>query len=59
MNKVVTFLNEVKAEIRKITWPAKNDLIGTTIVVCFLTLVFAVLLSGMDVVFGFFIKKIL
>ncbi len=59
MNKVLIFLNEVKSEIRKITWPVKDDLMGTIIVVCFLTLVFACLLGGMDVVFGFLIKKIL
>ncbi len=57
MNKVLSFLNEVKAELRKITWPGRDELIGTTIVVCFLTMVFAAILGSMDVVFGLFIKK--
>jgi len=59
MNKVLTFLNEVKAEIRKITWPGRDDVVGTVIIVCFLTLVFAAILGGMDAGFGFIIKKII
>ena len=59
MNKVFNFLTEVKAEIRKITWPGREDLIGTTIVVCFLTIVLASLLGGMDAAFGFLIKKLI
>ena len=59
MNKVLAFLNEVKAEIFKITWPGKDDLIGTIIIVCFLTIVLAGILSGMDVTFGYLIKKLL
>jgi preprotein translocase subunit SecE len=57
MNKILTFLNEVKAEIRKITWPGRDDLIGTTIIVCLLTVVFAAILGGMDVVFGLLIRR--
>ncbi|MBD3231087.1 preprotein translocase subunit SecE [Candidatus Dependentiae bacterium] len=53
------FLNEVKAEIFKITWPSREDVVGTVIIVCFFTLVMAAILGGMDVVFGLIIKKIL
>jgi len=59
MNKILTFLNEVKAEIRKITWPSREDLIGTVIVVCFLTIVFAILLGAMDFGFGALIKRLI
>ena len=59
MNKVLTFLSEVKAEIHKITWPGKSDLMGTVIIVCFLTLVFAAILGGMDSFFFYVMKKIL
>jgi len=59
MNKVLAFLNEVKAEIHKITWPSKDELIGATIIVCFLTIVFAILLGGMDAVISMFIKKLI
>ena len=58
MNKVMKFINEVRAEIRKITWPTKDELIGTTIVVCFLVVIFAFILGGMDAVSSFVIRKI-
>ena len=59
MNKILAFLNEVKAEIRKITWPNRDDLIGTVIIVCLLAIVFAMLLGAMDVGFGAFIKRLI
>lgn len=59
LKKIQIFLNEVKAEIRKITWPSREDLIGTVIIVCFLTAVFAVLLGAMDLGFSALIKKLI
>jgi preprotein translocase subunit SecE len=59
MNKVMTFVNEVKAEIKKVTWPGKDELIGTTIVVCILVVVFAFILGAMDGVSSFLIRKII
>lgn len=59
MSKILSFLSEVRAEIYKITWPARDNLIGTLIIVVILTLVFAVLLGGMDAGFGLLIKKII
>lgn len=59
MIKILTFLNEVKAEIRKVTWPSREDLIGTVIVVCFLTIVFAALLGAMDLGFSALVKKLI
>ena len=59
LRSALIFLNEVKAEIFKITWPSRDDIIGTVIIVCFLTLVFAALLGGMDFAFGLLIRKIL
>ncbi len=59
MNKILTFLNEVKAEIRKITWPSRDDLIGTVIIVCILTITFAALLGAMDAGFGALIKRLI
>lgn len=59
MNKALAFLNEVKAEIFKITWPSKDELIGATIIVCFLTIVFAIILGSMDAVIGMLIRKLI
>ncbi len=32
-NKITNFLREVKVELGKVTWPTKNELIASTIVV--------------------------
>jgi preprotein translocase subunit SecE len=32
-NKVVGFFNDIKLEMSKVSWPTKNELIGSTIVV--------------------------
>jgi preprotein translocase subunit SecE len=59
MNKVMAFVNEVRAEIKKVTWPTKDELIGTTIVVCILVVVFAFILGAMDGFSSFLIRKII
>jgi preprotein translocase subunit SecE len=56
MNKIVAFLQEVKAELTKVTWPRREDLVGAVVVVCFLSLVFAFLLGLMDSVIGIVIR---
>ncbi|KKQ33526.1 MAG: Preprotein translocase, SecE subunit [candidate division TM6 bacterium GW2011_GWF2_37_49] len=58
MNKMVTFVSEVKAEIKKITWPTKDELIGTTIIVCIIVLVFALILGFMDAMFSALLKRL-
>jgi preprotein translocase subunit SecE len=56
MNKVVAFISEVKSELKKVSWPGKDELVGATIIVCILTLVFASILGSMDSVFSYIIK---
>jgi preprotein translocase subunit SecE len=57
MNKVVAFISEVKSELKKVSWPGKDELVGATIIVCILTLVFASILGSMDSVFSYIIKR--
>ncbi len=59
MIKILDFFSEVKAEIYKITWPGREELIGTIIIVCLFTLAFAVILGGMDAGFSTLLKKII
>jgi len=42
---------DVLSEMRKVTWPNRNEVVGTTVVVIVATVVFAVYLWGCDVVF--------
>jgi preprotein translocase subunit SecE len=46
--KVVNYLKETQAEIRQVTWPSKNELIGSTIVVIFVTIILAAFIYIVD-----------
>ncbi len=59
MSKIVAFFNEVKNELKKVSWPNREDLIGSAIVVCILVFVFAIILGGMDAIFSLVIKRLI
>ena len=59
MGKVIIFINEVKGELRKVSWPSREDLVGTAIVVCSIVAIFAVILGGMDALFSSIVKKLI
>jgi len=42
---------DVVGEMKKVTWPNRNEVLSTTIVVLVATIIFAVYLWGCDVVF--------
>jgi len=42
---------DVLSEMKKVTWPSRNEVVGTTVVVLVATVVFAVYLWGCDVIF--------
>ena len=45
------FFRETSSEMKKVTWPTRPEVLGTTMVVIVATLVFAVYLWGCDVIF--------
>jgi preprotein translocase subunit SecE len=47
-----SFLSEVKAELKKVTWPSPQEVRSTTIVVVATTFFFGFYLWGLDVVFS-------
>lgn len=59
MNKVMMFFNEVKAELKKVTWPSRDELVGATIIVCIVVVIFAVLLGTMDAFFSYIIGTVI
>jgi preprotein translocase subunit SecE len=59
MNGVFSFISEVKAELKKVSWPQKNELIGSIIIVCLLSMVFAGILGSMDFLFNSVVKYII
>ncbi len=48
MEKIKKFLKEVNAELRKVTWPTKDELIGSTIVTVVVSLVVAIFIGIVD-----------
>lgn len=45
------FFRDTAGEMKKVTWPTRNEVVGTTTVVIVATIVFALFLWGCDVVF--------
>jgi len=46
--KATEFLSEVRAEMRKVTYPNRDEVVGTTIVVIITSFIFAVFLFLAD-----------
>ncbi len=56
--RLSNFLREARAELKKVTWPSKNEVYSTTIVVIFATFFFGFYLYFMDLIFSWVIKQI-
>jgi preprotein translocase subunit SecE len=60
--RLLSFYSDVKTELKKVTWPGKKEVYGTTLVVViaviffglYLFLVDLVLKAGVDELFAFF-----
>jgi preprotein translocase subunit SecE len=48
MRKLWNFLVEVKAELKKVTWPTWTEVFSSTVVVIFTTLLFAAIIGIWD-----------
>ncbi|MCK9225033.1 MAG: preprotein translocase subunit SecE [Candidatus Muirbacterium halophilum] len=57
--KINKFLSEVMAELKKVSWPSKKDIIVSTKVVVTLSILAGVYIFGCDQVFSKIIEKIL
>ena len=49
MRKIVKFINESYAELKKVIWPSREDVISSVKVVIFSTVIIAVVLGLVDV----------
>jgi preprotein translocase subunit SecE len=48
LGKVVQFFKEVRVELGKVTWPSRQELIGSTIIVVVLSLIMSVYIGLLD-----------
>lgn len=51
-NRVVKYLRETRAELRKVTWPSPEEARNLTSIVLVVTLVMALVMWTLDLVFG-------
>jgi preprotein translocase subunit SecE len=51
VGSIQEFFRDTSGEMKKVTWPTRNEVVGTTTVVIVATIVFAVFLWGCDLVF--------
>jgi preprotein translocase subunit SecE len=54
--RFINFLKDTKAELKKVTWPSRNEVYSTTIVVIIATVFFGFYLFFMDVLFSWLIS---
>ncbi|MDP1538996.1 MAG: preprotein translocase subunit SecE [bacterium] len=56
-NKIATFLKEVRLEMKKVNWPTRETTIRYTLIVIGISVVVAMYLGGLDVLFTTLLKK--
>ncbi len=56
--RFLPFMREVKAEVKKVTWPSRNEVYSTTIVVIMATIFFGLYLYFMDLIFSYVLKQV-
>lgn len=56
---IFKFFREIKAEVKRITWPKKNDAKKAIIAVAVATIIYTVLVGGFDYIFQNLFEAIL
>jgi preprotein translocase subunit SecE len=59
LRRAQEFLKEVLAEFRRVTWPSRQELINSTVVVLAVTVVIAFFLGGVDIGLSHIVGRIL
>ena len=58
---VIQYLNEVRSEMSKVTWPSRNQTVKMTIIVLIVSVIVGILIGGLDLLltrfFGVLIKR--
>ncbi len=57
-NKITNFLQQTKAELKKVTWPTKDQTVKLTIVVILISLVVSLYLGSLDYIFNKLLKYV-
>ena len=57
--KVKSFISEVRTEMQKVTWPTREELMGSTAVVLVTMAIISLFIGVADFVFSFILAKFL
>ena len=57
INKTITFLKEVRLEMKKVNWPDKQEVIRYTLIILGISLIVAAFLGGLDILFTSLLEK--
>lgn len=55
-NKLAKFFKETKAELKKVTWPGKNQLIHNTLIILAFIIITCIILSVCDAAFSWLLN---
>lgn len=59
VSKSTQFLREVKAELKKVTWPSRKQTLGSTVVVIVLVMVISLFLGVVDIALSSLVHVVL
>ena len=57
--KIIKFLKETRAEMKKVTWPTRDELVGSTKIVIIATIVVTIFIGIIDQVLSLIIRRLL
>ncbi|HMB41797.1 MAG TPA: preprotein translocase subunit SecE [Balneolaceae bacterium] len=58
MNKIKEFIENVRKEMAKVSWPSQQELIDNTIIVVVFTIIISVFIFGVDQVYSTILEAI-
>ena len=59
MQKVIRFFTEAKAELMKVNWPTREQLVRFTVLVIVISLAVAIFLGALDTLFSYLVERFL
>lgn len=57
LDRITTFLKEARVELRKVTWPTRQEIIQYTMTVIVISAAVALFLGGLDYIFQFILNR--
>jgi len=59
LNRILDYIKKVYLEMRKVTWPTRNEVTNSTIVVIVISAIVAVIIFALDTAFTTFLGLII